>query len=619
MPPALPTVPPAELAHLEMLAEVQALVEEVRAWATDAPDWSPARQCRALIKLWAERVDTLRVRLEAPLVVATLGGTGTGKSSLVNALVGGVVTPAGRARPTTREPVLICRPEVTPQLLGLDPASVQLVQRDIPLLRDLVILDCPDPDTTEDAQARDTNLARLRHLLPHCDVLLVTTTQQKYRSACVAEELAGAAVGARLVFVQTHADVEDDIRPDWRRLLENDYRAGELLFVDSLSALRDMEAGVGPRGDFGRLVDLLTRELAGAAAGRIRRANFLDLADAALAACRQRIDQALPAVALLDAAIQEQRTQLAAQLARQIREELAHSRRSWENRLLGEVAGRWGFSPFACLLRAYQGLGGILSGAALLRVRTPAQLALWGMIEGGRKWHQRSRQRVATESPARAVRFSWEAAELRTAAIIVDGYANDAALGRVETQLDALGREAGSLGNQLIEQIGGQLQRLIARLADRHSGWLVRWCYELPLMLMLALLAYRFGRNFFYDSWLAPQLGLAPHAEPLLGVDFFLGAGLCLLLWCGLLLWFFSARLRRGLAGGLVVLEQQWANPTVTAELFSALDTRCRQIHAWRDRLEQLEARVESLRRRVTGPEGLGHRMAPPEPSARMD
>ncbi|HEX4149636.1 MAG TPA: hypothetical protein VHY20_11640, partial [Pirellulales bacterium] len=484
-------------------------------------------------------------------------------------------------------------------------------ERDIPLLRDLVILDCPDPDTTENAEARDTNLARLRHLLPHCDVLLVTTTQQKYRSACVAEELAAAAVGARLVFVQTHADVEDDIRPDWRRLLEHDYRAGELLFVDSLSALRDAEAGVEPRGDFGRLVDLLTRELAGAAAGRIRRANFLDLAEAALAACRQRIDAALPAVGRLENAIQEKRTQLAAHLAGQIRAELTTSRRSWENRLLGEITGRWGFSPFACLLRAYQGIGGILSGAALLRVRTPAQLALWGVMEGGRKWHQKTRQRAA-ESPAQAVRFSWDQAELRTAAIIVDGYANDAALARRETQLEVVEREAGLLGNQLIGQIGGQLQLLISRLADRHSGAWVRLRYELLLLLMLALLIYRFGRNFFYDSWLAPQLGLAPHAEPLLGVDFFLGAGLCLLAWCGMLLWFFSARLRRGLAAGLAQLQQQWSTPTATAELFSGLEARCRQLRGWRDRLERLEARVEGLRRRVTAPEALGHRALAP-------
>ena len=65
-------------------------------------------------------------------------------------------------------------------------------------------------------------MARLRAILPKCDVLLVTATQQKYRSARVADELAAAARGAHVVFVQTHADLDDDIRDDWRQVLEAD-------------------------------------------------------------------------------------------------------------------------------------------------------------------------------------------------------------------------------------------------------------------------------------------------------------------------------------------------------------------------------------------------------------
>ena len=78
--------------------------------------------------------------------------------------------------------------------------------RIFPSLANLVLVDCPDPDTTDapgPACPSDTTLARLRRILPLCDVLIVTTTQQKYRSARVAEELAAAAPGARLVFVQT--------------------------------------------------------------------------------------------------------------------------------------------------------------------------------------------------------------------------------------------------------------------------------------------------------------------------------------------------------------------------------------------------------------------------------
>ena len=106
-----------------------------------------------------ERAASLRVRIEAPLVVATLGGTGTGKSALVNAIVGAEVVQTGRSRPTTTRPTLVCRPGLTPEMLGIDPASVELVQRDLPALRDLVLVDCPDPDTTEEEETTPSQSA----------------------------------------------------------------------------------------------------------------------------------------------------------------------------------------------------------------------------------------------------------------------------------------------------------------------------------------------------------------------------------------------------------------------------------------------------------------------------
>ncbi|HVC95935.1 MAG TPA: hypothetical protein VND64_19755, partial [Pirellulales bacterium] len=84
----------SELAHLELLAEVDSFLGEMKLWADQAPDWPAGRHARALARRLAQRADTLRVRLDAPLVVALLGGTGTGKSSLVNALVGAEVSQA---------------------------------------------------------------------------------------------------------------------------------------------------------------------------------------------------------------------------------------------------------------------------------------------------------------------------------------------------------------------------------------------------------------------------------------------------------------------------------------------------------------------------------------------
>ncbi|NUQ65384.1 MAG: GTPase domain-containing protein, partial [Pirellulales bacterium] len=330
-----------ELVHLELLAQIDALTDAVQRWGQGAPDWQPGRTCQAMVRRLGERTRTLRIRLEAPLVVATLGGTGVGKSALVNALVGADVVETGRSRPTTRRPRLICRPDITPQLIGIPPEAVELVQRDLPALSDLVVIDCPDPDTTEEADAADTNLTRLRQILPHCDVLLVATTQQKYRSARVSDELNLAATGAQLVFVQTHADTDEDIRDDWRRVLEEHYATGHIFLVDSIAALADAQQGLQPRGEFAGLVDLLTRRLVGAAATRIRRANFLDLVSETLEACDGRIQEGLPAVRQLESSISQQRGVLASQMAAQMRSELLASRRQWEARLTGQIISRW--------------------------------------------------------------------------------------------------------------------------------------------------------------------------------------------------------------------------------------------------------------------------------------
>jgi hypothetical protein len=689
-----------ELAHLEVLAEVDALVDRLGRWAAEAPDWRTAEKCRALVRRLTQRAVGLRIRFDAPLVVATLGGSGTGKSALVNALLGAEVVQTGRARPTTTRPTLIVRPGLTPEMLGVDPASVECVARDLPALRDLVLVDCPDPDTTEVVGSRQSavgsgqsavgsakpqavvaspplppssspplaaapsgplpdNLARLRAILPHCDVLLVTATQQKYRSARVIEELAAAAPGAQVVFVQTHADTDADVRNDWRQALENDLPSpigrgansvpspfgrgaggegggasgqwpvvggqcssaidelpthgpqspaapspaltlalsqGErgqeprIFFVDSLRALADAQANLQPRGEFADLVDLLTRQMAGAAAHRIRRTNFLDLVADTLDSCAARIDEAMPGVREAQNAIGEQRAALARQIAGQTRTELLANRRQWESRLLGQAAARWGFSPFALVLRAYQGLGGLFSGALLYRARTPAQVALWGAMEGARTWRRHRRNQVIRRPIAVG---GWQDDALRSAAVILDGYASEAGFERRAVRPDVVAGEAVVATAGFAARASADLESLMSRLARRHTGWLTRWRYELLLLAMLGALLYRLGKNFFYDSWLAPKPG------PVYGVDFYVSAGFWLLLWCLVLLWAFTSRLRSGLRGEMAQLAAAWDAPDSAAGLFAQLESDCRRVEHFRQELLAIRGQVDRLRRQV--------------------
>ena len=265
----------SELAQLELFALVDELVRKLQQWSEGESAWAPLNQSRALVRRLLTRVETLRIRLESPLVVATFGGTGTGKSSLVNALVGRECTRTGRERPTTTRPVLITQSDTELKPLNLPLEQFEIVRVESPILRDIVILDCPDPDTNE-AAASGSNLEMLRRVLPHCDVLLYASTQQKYRSARVLDELNVAAAGCRLIFVQTHADSDEDIRDDWRRLLGKQYEVPDVFFVDSVQALSEQQSGRRPGGDFAKLQDLLTTRLAAVQRVQIRRADLLD-------------------------------------------------------------------------------------------------------------------------------------------------------------------------------------------------------------------------------------------------------------------------------------------------------------------------------------------------------
>ncbi|MAG94901.1 MAG: hypothetical protein CMJ48_14330 [Planctomycetaceae bacterium] len=595
----------SELEQLELLARVDELTRGLEQWCESESSWQAQRRSRALVRRVLERLEPLRIRLEAPLVVATFGGTGTGKSALVNALVGCDCTRSGRERPTTTRPVLIAHPDCELECLGLPLEELEVVTHDAPVLRDVVLLDCPDPDTSE-AETSESNLHRLRRLLPHCDVLIYTSTQQKYRSARVGEELDLATTGCRLLFVQTHADLDTDVRDDWAEQLSGDYEVPDLFFVDSLRALEEQQSGRRVTGECGRLVDVLTNRFGASQRVRIRRSNLIDLIHAALAHCVRLQDEHLPAVQRLEAVLEEQRQKLTAKMAEQLRGELQQTRNLWERRLLSASTDLWGFSPFSAMLRLYSGLGSLIASMTLFRARSSAQMALLGLVQGSRWLTQRQKDKQAEERLERLGTLTIDDASLRETQLIVTGHVQDA---QFDSALVASGdlanvrNEATRVETQFLGDAGRRIDEIITQLAARKTGFLTRWSYELLFLTYVLFVLYRVGENFFYDSLI---LG-----EPVLPFDFYGTAGVLFVLWSGLLVMLFTRRLRRGMTRQIDQLADELASVRLADGLFPHLEQECRRAHEQYARLKDLSTEVESMRDNLAGASDLGSAMHP--------
>lgn len=600
----------AEIVQLELLAQIDDVVRRLQSVAERPSAWEPLQHAHGVLQRLLQRVDPLRLRVDAPLVVATFGGTGVGKSSLVNALIGEDVAKVGRQRPTTIAPTLLAHPEtdLTPYPLPWDELTV--VRRDVPLLRDLLLVDCPDPDTSETEEA-GTNLARLHRILPACDVLLYVSSQQKYRSAKVSDELAQAAETCKLIFVQTHADQDADIREDWRRQLVPAYQIAEMFFVDSRKAILEQQAGMRPSGEIGRLLDLLFRELSAAQRVRIRRGNLFGVVQATLDRINTELAGHAHHVKALEDQLQAQRQALSTRLTTRLQDELLVSRGLWERRVMGQIAQLWGFSPFALVLRAYYSQASLVASWTLMRAQSSAQLALWGAVHGTRWLASRRQESTGEDQVERLAALQISDAELREAQIVIEGYARAAKLDRTaaDLKLSTLKHSAAAAEDEFWAFARQRLDDAIQQTARRRSGLMARIGYEVVFAILPLYLLARIGKNFFYDSWILEK--------PLLESHFYIPAALFLGLWTLLMLALFTARLRGGLKRSVQQLAEELAQSKLAGGLFPQLDEYCRDYTRDTDELRRLAAQVATVREQVHEVPGLsGLRPALPSPLA---
>jgi GTP-binding protein EngB required for normal cell division len=248
-----------------------------------------------------ERAKKLRVLSNARLghgtsqtVVALAGATGSGKSSLFNAVTGTDFATVGVRRPTTSQAFAVVFGDGGNELLdwlGIPQRQRLQGESAVEELSGLVLVDLPDHDSTEAA-----NRAEVERLVEVVDVFVWVVDPQKYADASLHDGFLQRFAGHSAVTIVVLNQV-DRLTPSERTACIDDLT--RLLVADGLSGVRVM----GVSAISGEGIDALRRELGARVAERralVRRldADFDWLASDLLAAVGDSVPKALSASAV---------------------------------------------------------------------------------------------------------------------------------------------------------------------------------------------------------------------------------------------------------------------------------------------------------------------------------
>lgn len=161
--------------------EVTTVMQHALRWARDAHDtgWLGEQELhRFTILDQKSPADLFNDRQIRPLVAGLFGGTGTGKSSLLNRLAGSPIARTGVTRPTSIEVTLYLHEAIgLANLPDEFPAELTRIERHNDDERhDIVWLDMPDIDS-----ARTENRELAMSWLGHIDLLIYVVSPERYR------------------------------------------------------------------------------------------------------------------------------------------------------------------------------------------------------------------------------------------------------------------------------------------------------------------------------------------------------------------------------------------------------------------------------------------------------
>lgn len=205
-----------------MITDYQTLLDQSADWAqrAEVAGWLSSESLQSLGQLDDKQLVSLFKEHGArPLIVAFFGGTGVGKSSLLNRMAGDIVAKVGVQRPTSMEVSLYLHEDFRETLNAdeLPTEDTRLAFHNQDERRLVAWLDLPDIDSTE-----TRNQDVVQAWLPHIDWLVYVVSPERYHDDLGWRFLQSRGSKHAWVFVMNHWDQgQPEQLEDFRQKLLN--------------------------------------------------------------------------------------------------------------------------------------------------------------------------------------------------------------------------------------------------------------------------------------------------------------------------------------------------------------------------------------------------------------